>query len=93
MRERGFSWALPPAMPDSQALLNCGAIAPLHRTCAEAALVSCPHLGGMKARELKRFPGSWIVVPLWEEAKSGGSSPRSVPVVSFLQLLGIEESA
>ena len=90
MRERGFAWALPPAMPDDQALLNCGAIAPLHRTCAEAALVSCPHLGGMKERELKPFPSAWIIVPLWQEARSGGAAPRSVPVVSFLQLLGVE---
>lgn len=91
VRARGFGWALPADMDDAQPLLDCGAIAPLHRACAEASLARCPHLGGMAERTLKPFPGAWIIAPLWVEAKDPGPPPRSVPVVGFLQLIGVEE--
>jgi hypothetical protein len=90
LRNRGFNDALPAEMPDHQVLLNCGTIAPLHHTCAAAALARCPHLGGMDDRVLKRFPTAWVIVPLWVEAKSHGQPAKSVPVVSFLQLVGVE---
>jgi hypothetical protein len=73
-------------------MLNCGAIAPLHRACAEAALVRRPHLGGLEDHALKRFPDAWVIIPLWIEAKTN-PPVRSVPVVSFLQLVGIEGGA
>jgi len=92
LRSRGFGPALPADMADAQPLLNCGAIAPLHRACAEAALARCPHLGGMADRVLKRFPDAWVVLPLWVEARTENPLAKSVPVVSFLQIVGIEAS-
>jgi len=89
LRVRGFNWALPHDMADDQPLLNCGAISPLHRGCAETALARCPHLAGMVVRGLKRFPEAWVVIPLRVEAKTGPPQ-RSVGVVSFLQLVGVE---
>ncbi|HEX3699954.1 MAG TPA: hypothetical protein VHV27_04700 [Phenylobacterium sp.] len=91
LRARGFGFALPPDMADGRALLNAGAIAPLHRACAEAALARCPHLGGMADKTLKAFPAAWIVMPLWVEAKPPGANARSVRVVSFLQLCGVQD--
>jgi len=90
VRARGLSWALPADMADDRPLLDCGAIAPLHLACAEASLARCPHLGGMADKTLKRFPAAWIIAPLWIEAKDPGPPPKSVPVVSFLQLIGVE---
>lgn len=92
LRERGFGWALPAELADDRALLNCGAIAPLHRACAEAALARCPHLGGMAEKDLKRFPAQWIVIPLWVEAKPPAQRGGGVPVVGFLQIVGVEEA-
>lgn len=57
------------------------------------ALARCPHLGGMDDRTLKRFPAAWIIAPLWIEANDPGPPARSVPVVSFLQLIGAAEAA
>lgn len=90
LRAKGFGSTLPADMLDTQPLLDCGAIAPLHRACAEAALVGCPHLADMNDRELKRFPKAWIVVPLWVEARSPKPEEKTAAVVSFLQLLGVE---
>jgi hypothetical protein len=89
LRSRGLGWALPADLADDQAVLNCGAIAPLHRACAETSVLRCPHLGGMADHSLKRFPGAWVIIPLWIEAKPPPPG-KSVPVVSFLQLIGIE---
>jgi len=91
LRSRGFGPALPADMADDQALLNCGAIAPLHRACAEASLARCPHLGGMEDKTLKPFPKAWVVIPLWVEAKPPVAQAKPVPVVSFLQLVGVED--
>ena len=89
LRARGFGPDLPPDIADGQALLNCGAIAPLHRACAEASLARCPHLGGMEDKTLKPFPKTWVIIPLWVEAKPPALHAKPVPVVSFLQLVGI----
>lgn len=93
LRSRGFDWAMPVDMADDQRLLNCGAIAPLHRACADSALARCPHLGGMEDRELKRFPGAWVVIPLRVEARSENPLAKGVAVVGFLQLVGVESGA
>ena len=87
LRARGFGPALPADLPDDRAMLNCGAIAPLHHACASTAVTRCPHLGAMADKTLKRFPPGWVVIPLWIEAKSPAG--HSVPVVSFLQLVGV----
>ncbi|THD77184.1 MAG: hypothetical protein E7812_14635 [Phenylobacterium sp.] len=92
LRARGFAFALPVDMADDQRLLNAGAIAPLHRACADASLARCPHLGGMDDKTLKPFPTAWIIMPLWVEAKPPGANAKSVPVVSFLQICGVEDA-
>jgi hypothetical protein len=89
LRSRGFGRDLPSSLADHQPLVNCGAIAPLHRLCAETSLARCPHLGGMEDHTLKRFPPAWIIIPLWVEAKPQDPQGRSIPVVSFLQLVGV----
>ena len=87
---------LPADFKDTRPLFDAGAIAPLHRACAERALTHCPHLSGMADRELKPFPDGWIVIPLTIEAKPPaalGGSQASVPVISFLQLIGVSSEA
>jgi len=90
LRAAGFATALPVELADDKPLLNCGAIAPLHRACAETALTRCPHLGAREDHELKRFPSAWVVVPLWVEARTNRPPIRSLPVVSFLQIVGLD---
>ncbi len=90
LRARGFGAALPADLPDTRRLLNCGAIAPLHHACAHAAVTRCPHLGSRPDKSLKRFPAAWVVIPLWIEARTSRPPARSVPVVSFLQLVGLD---
>lgn len=92
LRARGFGEALPAEWADDQRLLNCGAIAPLHRACAEAALARCPHLSGMADKVLKRFPKSWVVIPLYVEARPPAMRGPGIPAVSFLQLVGVEDT-
>lgn len=94
LRGRGFAKALPPTLEDARPLLDAGAIAPLHRACAERALLHCPHLKGLEDRTLKAFPAAWIVVPLTVEAKPppGPTRARPVAAVSFLQLLGVADA-
>jgi hypothetical protein len=92
VRAKGLGDRLPPGMADGHALLDAGAIAPLHKACAERALLHCPHLGGMADRELKAFPQGWLIAPLMVEARPparAGAVPRSVAVISFLQLIGV----
>jgi hypothetical protein len=94
VRTLGLGNWLPADFKDERPLFNAGAIAPLHRACAERALTHCPHLKGMPDRELKAFPGAWIVAPLMIEAKpppSAGAVPGSVAAVSFLQLIGVPD--
>lgn len=92
VREMGLGKWLPADFKDTRPLFDAGAIAPLHRACAERALTHCPHLKGMADRELKPFPEAWIVIPLTIEAKPPaalGGAQASVPVISFLQLIGV----
>ena len=63
-------------------------IAPLHMRCALASLQRCPHLGGMADRDLKAFPPSWVVVPLYVKA-TRQITGQPLAAVSFLQLFGI----
>lgn len=92
VRKLGLGKWLPADIKDERPLLDAGAIAPLHRACAERALTQCPHLNGLPDHELKRFPSAWIVVPLTIEAKPPpalGGDQQSVAVISFLQLIGV----
>lgn len=92
LRARGLGVWLPADFADDRPLFDAGAIAPLHRACAEAALAHCPHLKGMADRELKAFPGAWLVAALSVEAKpdhAAANTPRrGVAAVTFLQLIG-----
>lgn len=90
LRAKGLGPTLPAEMPDDQTLLDCGTIAPMHRACAEAA-AGLALLADMNQRELRRFPKAWIIVPLWIEARSPKPQAKSVAVVSYLQLLGVED--
>ena len=95
LRARGLGVWLPPEFADDRRLLDAGAIAPLHRACAERALLHCPHLKGMDDHQLKAFPGAWIVAALSVEAKPqhalSNVPQRSVAAVTFLQLIGVPE--
>lgn len=94
VRAKGLGGWLPAGMKDSHALLDAGSIPPLHRACAERALIHCPHLEGMADHQLKPFPVGWLIIPLTVEATPPappGNLPRaSMAVVTFLQLLGVE---
>jgi hypothetical protein len=93
VRAKGLGVWLPADFADDRALLDAGAIAPMHRACAERALAECPHLAALPDRELKAFPAGWIVVPLTVEVRPGGAPAnvlqRGLAAVSFLQLLGV----
>ena len=96
VRKLGLGKWLPADLKDERPLLDAGAIAPLHRACAERALTHCPHLQGMADHELKPFPGAWIVVPLTIEAKPPpalGGVQQPVAVISFLQLIGVPDAS
>lgn len=92
LRAAGFGPALPTDMPDGQALLDCGAIAPLHRACTDPFLASVPDLAATPGRDLRPFPKAWVIVPLWVEARSQAPQPKSASVVTFLQLIGVEDT-
>jgi hypothetical protein len=95
LRAKGLSHWVPPDYADDKPLFDAGAIAPLHRACAERALAHCPHLNGMADHELKAFPGAWIVAALSIEAKPqhalANTPRRSVAAVTFLQLIGVPD--
>ncbi len=96
VRAKGLGAWLPAGFADDKALLDVGAIAPLHRACAERSLALCPHLHAMPDQTLTAFPGAWIVIPLTIEARpriASGALPKPVAVVSFLQLLGVPDHA
>jgi hypothetical protein len=100
LRRSGLAAVTPPGAEDERVLLDCGAIPPLHRTCAERSRDQCPHLIAHATPELLAFPDTWYVAPLLIEARpeapahflaAGRQPPASVPVISFLQLCGITE--
>jgi hypothetical protein len=84
-RAHGLGGWLPAGFADDKRLLGLGAVAPLHRACAERALAHCPHLGAMADRELKPFPPAWIVAPMVAQPPAGRAAP---PAVTFLWLIG-----
>lgn len=88
LRARGFGKALPADLDDDRVILDCGAIAPLHFRCASMSMQRCPHLAAMPDRDLKAFPPTWVVIPLYVEARRpvGG---QALAAVSFLQLVGL----
>ncbi|HEY2356285.1 MAG TPA: hypothetical protein VGH86_02450 [Phenylobacterium sp.] len=95
LRAKGAGVFLPPDMADDKTLLDVGAVAPMHLACAERARALCPHLAAMPDKELKAFPGAWIVAALSVEARPAPTAAnvpqRSVPAVTFLQLIGVPD--
>jgi len=95
LRAKGLDPLIPGQIKDSAGLVDAGAIAPLHRACAERSLAHCPHLSAMAEREIRPFPQQWFVAPLLVEAKPTGGAPLpglggdAIAVVGFLQLFGV----
>lgn len=99
LRARGLAHLAPMDASDDQLLLNAGAIAPLHRACAERSRLHCPYLGALDQTEILPFPQTWKVSPLFVEARPAPtlhvlnpglqSPPQAVPVISFLQICGV----
>jgi hypothetical protein len=95
LRARGLGALTPVEAPDDLVMMNAGSISPSHLACAERALQHCPYLGGLEARELLPFPESWVIYPLFVEARAPAPhallarQPPSVAAVSFLQLCGV----
>lgn len=94
LRLRGSGSGLPRDVPDGRVLLDCGSIAPGHRTCMTRSLEQCPHLGTLEDRELKAFPDQWRVSPLLVEVSrtsAAAAPPRTAAAVAFLQLCGVTD--
>jgi hypothetical protein len=95
VRDRNMGVWLPADMKDDHRLYDAGAIAPLHRACAERALTHCPHLKAMPDRELKAFPDAWIIATLAVEARLAASftnlPQKPVVAITFLQLIGVAD--
>jgi len=89
-RAHGLGGWLPAAMTDDQTLLGLGAVAPLHKACAERSLTQCPHLRSMADKDLKPFPAAWIVAPMRVAPNPGAVGAR--PAITFLWLIGVQPS-
>jgi len=99
LRARGMGAALPPEVPDAEIVVDAGAIAPLHRICAERSLEHCPHLRAEPNVKLMRFPERWSVFPLTVEVTPALAplhvlakpEPRRalMAVIGFIQLCGL----
>lgn len=89
LRGHGMGAWLPIGLPDGQRMLGMGAVAPLHRACAERALTHCPHLGGMTDKTLKPFPATWVTAPILVRPKMPMMGAK--PAISFLWLAGIAD--
>ncbi len=84
LRARGVN--LPPHIHDDQRVVDAGAIAPLHRACAQRSAKLCPHLRADPDLKLARFPKQHVVTPLI--ARPTGDGPGR-PVIGFIQLCGV----
>lgn len=97
IRRRNLGVWLPADFKDDRRLLDAGAIAPLHRVCAERAQMHCPHLMGMANQDLVEFPGAWLIATINIEARPrpGYANLPQAPVVAitFLQLIGVPDHA
>jgi hypothetical protein len=98
LRVTGRGDGLPAALADDRVLLDAGAIAPLHRACADRSLRYCPHLKADPHIDIRRFPDRWIVLPLMARAEAPPqlflarpAPARAVPVIGFLQLCGLTD--
>lgn len=100
LRATGRGDRLPADLADESVLIDAGAIAPLHKACVDRSLRYCPHLKADPHIDVQRFPAQWLVVPLMVEAVvaprmflAKAEPPRAFPVVGFLQLIGLPDTA
>ncbi|THD53332.1 hypothetical protein [Phenylobacterium sp.] len=95
VRARNMGVWLPTGLDDAHRLFDAGAIAPLHRACAERALTHCPHLKAMPDHELKAFPDGWVIATLAVEARPAANftnvPQKPVVAIAFLQLIGLPD--
>ncbi len=94
LRAQGLGGALPTTLADSRVLIDAGAIAPLHKACAERSAGQCPHLSADEDLDLRPFAARWLVWPLWVEVDPPPSAPAQdlPPVAAFLQLCGVTDA-
>ncbi len=95
IRRRNLGVWLPADFKDDRRLFDAGAIAPLHRVCAERARAHCAYLKGLPQQALEPFPDAWIIATVNIEAapKPGYANVPQAPVVAitFLQLIGVPD--
>jgi len=98
LRAAGRGERLPADLADDIVLIDAGAIAPLHRACADRSMRYCPHLKADPHLDIRRFPTRWIVLPLMTRAESPAqlflarpAPARTLPVIGFLQLCGLTD--
>lgn len=91
LREQGLGEQVPADLPDARVVIDAGAIAPLHKACAERSAVQCPHLSADPALDLRAFAIRWMVSPLYVPLAED-APPDAPPIVAFLQLCGITDA-
>lgn len=98
LRASGRGDGLPAGLSDDAELVDAGAIAPLHRACADRSLRYCPHLKADPHVDIRRFPDRWFVLPLMTPARAPAqlflarpATGRTLAVVGFLQLCGLAD--
>jgi len=91
LREQGLGDAVPADLPDARVVIDAGAIAPLHKACAERSSVQCPHLSADPALDLRAFSVRWMTSPLFVPLAEDAPADTP-PVVAFLQLCGVTDA-
>ena len=98
LRAAGRGDRLPIDLTDDRVVIDAGAIAPLHRACADRSLRHCPHLKADPHIDIRRFPNRWVVLPLMVRAEAPAqlflarpAPARAIPVIGFLQLCGLTD--
>lgn len=94
IRARNMGIWIPANFPDARRLFDAGAVAPLHKACAERARRECRHLAALPQQDLTAFPDAWLIATLAVEARQRApTGPSAAPVVaiSFLMLIGVPD--
>jgi hypothetical protein len=91
LRAEGKGDSVPADLPDARVVIDAGAVAPLHKACAERSAVQCPHLSADPALDLRSFVIRWKVSPLYVPLAEGAPADMP-PIVAFLQLCGVTDA-
>jgi hypothetical protein len=91
LRAQGLGDQVPADLADARVVIDAGAIAPLHKACAERSSVQCPHLSADPALDLRAFSIRWMVSPLYVPLAED-APPDTPPIVAFIQLCGITDT-